>query len=68
MYATYCKLSLIRYKPWVGNYPYQEVSEDNIIEEWKQFISNLDQPPDHLIQEYRQLTVNAARIQYQHTT
>ena len=35
MYAQYCKLSLIRYKPWSGNYPYQVTTDEVIIAQWE---------------------------------
>ena len=53
MYPEYCKLSLVRYKPWVGDYPYQETDDDIVVQEWKTFISEMQHPPDHLIQEYK---------------
>ena len=52
MYPEYCKLSLVCYKPWVGDYPYQDTDDDIVVQEWKTFISEMQQPPDHLMQEY----------------
>ena len=62
MYVGYCKLSLVCYKPWSGDFPYQDASEEEIVKKWKDFVSEMEHPPEHLIQKYCCLTDAAASL------
>jgi hypothetical protein len=59
-YAEYCKLALIRYKPWSGENSYVNKTDQEVTQEWHHFVTQLDEPPDYLVHQIRRLMETAA--------
>jgi ATP-dependent DNA helicase PIF1 len=63
-YPEYCKLGLVRYKPWSEDYYSvfggREATNEQAIEEWESFLLSLDSPPDFLRREMDRLIAEAA--------